>query len=156
MRTDVLLRGATSRFVLAFAMAGAAPAFAQAPESQSQTQPAAADAAAGAQAAANPANNSGQTNQIEEIVVTAQFREQNLQETPLAITAVSGAMLEARSQTNIADVANQAPSVTLRQSSASFGPVPAIRSSTSCATCCIAPTSSSTRLELSSRLALKR
>lgn len=57
-----------------------------------------------------------------EIVVTAQFREQNLQDTPLAITAVSGNMLDARSQTNITEVANQAPSVVLRPSAASFGP----------------------------------
>ena len=56
------------------------------------------------------------------IFVTAQFREQNLQDTPLAITAVSGAMLEERSQTNIAQVANQAPSVTLRTGNANFGP----------------------------------
>lgn len=66
---------------------------------------------------ANPASN-----QVEEIVVTAQFREQNLQKTPLAITAVSGAMLEARSETNIAQVANQAPSVTLKPQGPSFGP----------------------------------
>jgi iron complex outermembrane receptor protein len=57
-----------------------------------------------------------------EIVVTAQFREQNLQDTPIAITAVSAEMLEARSQTNIAEVANQAPSVTLRAGNANFGP----------------------------------
>ena len=59
---------------------------------------------------------------LEEVTVTAQFREQNLQETPLAITAVSGEMLEARSQVSIAEVANQAPSVTLRSNSAGFGP----------------------------------
>jgi hypothetical protein len=56
------------------------------------------------------------------ILVTAQFREQNLQDTPIAITAVSAAMLEARSQTSIQDVANQAPSVTLKQQGATFGP----------------------------------
>jgi iron complex outermembrane receptor protein len=49
-----------------------------------------------------------------EIVVTAQFREQRLQDTPLAITAVNAAMLEARGQTNIADIAAQAPNVVLR------------------------------------------
>ncbi len=38
---------------------------------------------------------------LEEVIVTAQFREQNLQETPLAITAITGDMLEARSQTSI-------------------------------------------------------
>jgi iron complex outermembrane receptor protein len=57
-----------------------------------------------------------------EIVVTAQFREQKLQDTPLAITAVNAAMLEARSQTNIAEVAAQAPSVSLKPQGAAFGP----------------------------------
>ena len=52
----------------------------------------------------------------DEIVVTAQFRAQNLQDTPLAITAVNAEMLEARSQTNISQVAAQAPSVTLKRS----------------------------------------
>ena len=51
---------------------------------------------------------------LQEVVVTAQFREQNLQDTPLAITAVNAAMLEARGQTNIAQVAAQAPNVSLR------------------------------------------
>ena len=51
---------------------------------------------------------------LEEIVVTAQFREQNLQDTPIAITAVNAAMLEARGQTNIAEIAAQAPNVSLR------------------------------------------
>ena len=50
----------------------------------------------------------------DEIVVTAQFREQNLQDTPIAITAVTGDMMEARSQTSLFEIANQAPSVTLR------------------------------------------
>ncbi len=59
---------------------------------------------------------------IEEVIVTAQFREQNLQVTPIAITAVTGDMLDARSQTNIAAVANQAPSVTLKPQGAAFGP----------------------------------
>ena len=72
--------------------------------------------------APTPAAGEAQTSQGEEIVVTAQFREQNLQTTPLAITAVSGAMMEARSQTNISQVAAQAPSVTLKPQGAAFGP----------------------------------
>jgi len=59
---------------------------------------------------------------LEEVVVTAQFREQNLQTTPLSITAVSAEMLESRSQTNIAEVASQAPNVTLKPQGAAFGP----------------------------------
>ncbi len=58
----------------------------------------------------------------DEIVVTAQFRAQNLQDTPLAITAVDAAMLEARGQTSVIDVAAQAPNVTLRPATATFGP----------------------------------
>jgi iron complex outermembrane receptor protein len=59
---------------------------------------------------------------LEEVVVTAQFREQNVQDTPLAITAVSAEMLEARSQTNVTEIANQAPNVTLKPQSPMFGP----------------------------------
>ncbi len=51
---------------------------------------------------------------LDEVVVTAQFREQRLQDTPIAITAVNAEMLEARGQTSIADVAAQAPNVSLR------------------------------------------
>src|SRR5690606_38231562 len=51
---------------------------------------------------------------LQEVVVTAQFREQLLQDTPIAITAINAEMLEARGQTNIADVAAQAPTVSLR------------------------------------------
>jgi iron complex outermembrane receptor protein len=57
-----------------------------------------------------------------EVVVTAQFREQNLQDTPLAITAMSAALLESRNQTNISEITNQAPNVTLKQQGAQFGP----------------------------------
>lgn len=57
-----------------------------------------------------------------DIVVTAQFREQNVQNTPLAITAVSGEMLEARGQMSVTDIASQAPNVTLRPATATFGP----------------------------------
>ena len=66
----------------------------------------------------NSATTTADTQQEEEgrtnvITVTAQFREQNLQDTPIAITAVNSEMLEARGQTNIAQVAAQAPNVSL-------------------------------------------
>ncbi|AKH43199.1 iron complex outermembrane receptor protein [Altererythrobacter atlanticus] len=51
---------------------------------------------------------------INVITVTAEFREANLQDTPIAITAVNSEMLEARGQTDIAQVAAQAPNVTLK------------------------------------------
>ncbi len=49
-----------------------------------------------------------------DIVVTAQFRSTKLQDTPLAITAVNAATLEARGQTDISQIAAQAPNVVLR------------------------------------------
>src|SRR5688572_4126270 len=68
---------------------------------------------AAALAQAQQAEQADDSSQLEEVIVTAQFRTQNLQETPLAITAVSGDMLVRRSQTDIAEVARQAPNVTL-------------------------------------------
>ena len=65
-----------------------------------------------AQDEAAPAEEeSGRTN---EIIVTAEFREANLQDTPIAITAVNAEMLEARGATDITAIAAQAPNVTLR------------------------------------------
>jgi iron complex outermembrane recepter protein len=57
-----------------------------------------------------------------EIIVTAQFRDQKLQDVPLAITAVDAATIEARSQTNLQQVADGAPNVSIRPQGASFGP----------------------------------
>ncbi|NBC37424.1 TonB-dependent receptor [Novosphingobium sp. FSY-8] len=58
----------------------------------------------------------------EEIVVTAQFRSQNLQKTPISITAISGDMLTARSQSNVSQIAAQAPGLNLQPGNQSFGP----------------------------------
>ncbi len=58
----------------------------------------------------------------ETIVVTAQFREQNLQDTPLSITAASAEMMEARSQTSVIEVAGQAPNVSLTPAGGAYGP----------------------------------
>ena len=57
----------------------------------------------------------------QEIVVTAQFRAQKLQDTPLAITAVNAAILEARGQTDISQITGQAPNVVLRNQPQSGG-----------------------------------
>lgn len=63
----------------------------------------------------------------DEIVVTAQFRSQRLQDTPLAISAVNAASMEARNQVSIADVANSTPSVSITANASGGGPaVPVI------------------------------
>ncbi len=74
----------------------------------------AADAAAGSAAAAD-------STPLEEVTVTAQFVKQSLQQTPLAITAISASMLEARSQTSLQDVTAQAPNVILLPGAAGAG-----------------------------------
>jgi iron complex outermembrane receptor protein len=67
------------------------------------------------------AEQASAANTTQEIVVTAQFRAQKLQDTPLAITAVNAAVLEARGQTDISQIAAQAPNVTLRNQPQSGG-----------------------------------
>ncbi|MDB5682805.1 MAG: hypothetical protein JWM75_503 [Sphingomonas bacterium] len=87
--------GATSMAALSLALA--APAIAQS-----------ADPASDATAEAT-------SSRLQDIIVTAQFRNQTVQDTPLAITAISGEMLEARGQTTINDIAGQSPNVTLEK-----------------------------------------
>ncbi|HWW80223.1 MAG TPA: Plug domain-containing protein, partial [Steroidobacteraceae bacterium] len=80
--------------------------------------------AARAQTAPAASNNSGAASSdvLQEVVVTAQFRTQRLQDAPIAITAVNAAMLEARGDVNLVDVSNQAPNVNLRETGGAFGP----------------------------------
>lgn len=100
-----------SLIALAGALCVGAPAAAQdkAPQPTPAPEPAPA-----------PAAEDGQPDRSEEIVITAQFRSQKLQDSPLAVTALTGDMLAARGQTSIADVG--APNVTLRAAPATYGP----------------------------------
>jgi iron complex outermembrane recepter protein len=50
--------------------------------------------------------------QLQEIIVTAQFRRQDIQSTPLAISAVTSQAMDAQGARDIADVTNRIPSVT--------------------------------------------
>ncbi len=72
--------------------------------------------------AANAQDGEDTSAEDDRIVVTAQFREQFLQDTPLAITAVDAATLRAKNQTDITQVADRAPNVSLRPQGAAFGP----------------------------------
>jgi iron complex outermembrane receptor protein len=125
VRGSLNLHRSSSYLAAGAVLLSAATAHAQvAPETQSAADPAPAEQ--GADARAGQANQPGIGNaptggSTDEIVVTAQFREQNLQDTPLAITAVSAAMLEARSQTDLTQVARQAPNVSLAPAGQSFG-----------------------------------
>jgi iron complex outermembrane receptor protein len=59
--------------------------------------------------------------ELEEVVVTAQFRSERLQDTPIAITAITADMLENRSAGDIAAAAAAAPNVSFTKGPAGFG-----------------------------------
>jgi iron complex outermembrane recepter protein len=78
-------------------------------------------AAAAADSASTDTGAAADANSLSEIVVTAQFRRDNLQSTPIAITAVNAAMMEARNQTSLLDIASSAPNVNIRPSTSALG-----------------------------------
>lgn len=102
IRTTSHVRLLAAGSLAALSLGMAMPAFAQ--QAQAQTQ---ADE-----------NTSGSAR---EIVVTAQFREQRLQDTPLSITAVDAQLLASRNQTDIAQIAQQAPNVQLNAMGGAYG-----------------------------------
>ena len=53
---------------------------------------------------------------LAEVVVTAEKRESTVQSTPLSITAVSGAQLQAQGISNVMDVAHEIPGISMRSS----------------------------------------
>jgi iron complex outermembrane receptor protein len=63
---------------------------------------------------------------LEEVIVTAEFRQAKLQDTPIAITAISGDALEARGMTSLADIGKVAPNVNISSTGAVQGPSAAI------------------------------
>jgi len=58
---------------------------------------------------------------LEEIIVTARFKEEKLQETPIAITAVTGEELQSRGFQNAYEIAYTVPNASLRPAQAAFG-----------------------------------
>jgi len=67
----------------------------------------------GSPALAQNTAESGNTGGIQEIVVTAQKRTENVQDVPIAISAFTSAALEERAVTSVAALSNIAPNVTL-------------------------------------------
>ncbi len=58
---------------------------------------------------------------LSEVVVTARFKSESLQATPISITAVSAEQIDARGYVNVADVAHAAPNVNIEQAGSGFG-----------------------------------
>ena len=63
---------------------------------------------------------------IEEVVVTAQYREQNMQEVPIAITALTGDSLASKSASNVIDIGKWTPNLTIDHLGTGWGPTVAI------------------------------
>lgn len=59
---------------------------------------------------------------MDDIVVTAQFRSQRLQDTPIAITAVGEQAIREKGLDRITDITNSAPNVVMKPSGSIYGP----------------------------------
>jgi iron complex outermembrane recepter protein len=68
---------------------------------------------AAAKAQNAPADNPGGAVPLEEVIVTATRNETNLQQTPIAVTAISGQALAERDSTSLLDIANAVPSLSI-------------------------------------------
>src|SRR5512140_2463928 len=75
----------------------------------------------GARAAEAEGRRASDGGALEEIVVTARYRSESLQNTPLSITALSGADMEARGVVNVADLTLSVPSTTLTSEGSTGG-----------------------------------
>jgi iron complex outermembrane recepter protein len=73
--------------------------------------------------AAEPAQ---QANELEEVIVTAQYRAENLQDTAIAITAISGDRLEDQGIQNVEDLGLVIPNAQIRSQGSFSGPTPAV------------------------------
>ena len=62
---------------------------------------------------ARPAEGEQTTNGVQDIVVTAQRREESLQRTPVAVTALTAQELRTQNITTVADIARVAPNLTI-------------------------------------------
>jgi iron complex outermembrane receptor protein len=67
-------------------------------------------------ARAEPAAGPAQDQELQEIVVTAEKRESTVQKTPISITAISGADLQAQGTTDFQSVAQQVPGISFKTS----------------------------------------
>src|SRR6516165_1374698 len=71
--------------------------------------------------AADAGATTEQASQVQEVVVSAQYREEKLQDIPIAITAITAQQIEQQGAQRLSDVLTSAPSVAFRQQSAAFG-----------------------------------
>ena len=88
--------------------------------------PAYAQSASGDGASGSESADKSGSGRLDEIVVTARFREERLQDTPLAITAVSGDELANRSIANVQDMGRLVPNAFITPGAAAVGATPTV------------------------------
>lgn len=66
------------------------------------------------------------SNQLQEVVVTARYRRENLQSTPLSITAITAADLKQQALINVNDIGDTIPNAYFRQPASNYGPTETI------------------------------
>ena len=71
--------------------------------------------------AAIPATVFAAESTLEEVVVTARYREEKLQDTPLAITALTAEDMQVRGFTSSYEIAYTVPNASFRPAQAAFG-----------------------------------
>jgi iron complex outermembrane recepter protein len=71
--------------------------------------------------AADAAAPTEASSQLQEVVVTATYRPEKLQDVPIAITALTSQMIEQQGAQKLSDILTSAPSVAFRTQSAAFG-----------------------------------
>ncbi len=80
-----------------------------------------------AQQAPNPpATDTGDTGALPEVVVTAQFRRENLQSTPISITAITADDLKQQQLQNVNDLGSSVPNAYFRVPTSNYGPTESI------------------------------
>lgn len=63
---------------------------------------------------------------LQSVTVTARYVQENLQTTPLAITAITGDALEERQLTNVTDLGHAVPNLFITPGDANVGPTPTV------------------------------
>lgn len=82
--------------------------------------------AALAQQAPDQPSSQSDENGLQEVVVTARYRTENLQSTPISITAFSAEDLQQQQLVNINDIGNTIPNAYFREPVSNFGPTETI------------------------------
>jgi iron complex outermembrane recepter protein len=73
-----------------------------------------------------PEPQSSDNGQLAEVVVTARYRNENLQTTPISITAITTEELEQRTFTNVNDLGSLVPNAYFRAPTSNYGPTETI------------------------------